>query len=69
MVLLFFQCQAIVVGFLAAVAAVLFGWLPDGEFNIDDVLLLCASSLVTASLASGILGRFNSVQIAVSYQA
>lgn len=50
------QCQAIVVGFLAAVAAVLFGWLPDGEFNIDDVLLLCASSLVTASLASGILG-------------
>ncbi|XP_071484764.1 solute carrier family 41 member 1-like [Diadema antillarum] len=50
------QCQALVVGFLASVAAVLFGWIPDGEFNIHHTLLLCASSMVTASLASAILG-------------
>ncbi|XP_072027588.1 solute carrier family 41 member 1-like [Amphiura filiformis] len=56
------QCQAIVVGFLASLAAVIFGWIPDGEFNIHHVLLLCASSLVTASLASGILG---SIMVAV----
>ena len=54
---IFLQCQAIVVGFLASLAAVIFGWIPDGEFNIHHVLLLCASSLVTASLASGILGK------------
>ncbi|PIK53003.1 putative solute carrier family 41 member 1 [Apostichopus japonicus] len=60
------QCQAIIVGFLAAVVAVLFGWLPDGEFSLDDVLLLCASSLVTASLASGILGSVMVVVILIS---
>ncbi|XP_070557928.1 solute carrier family 41 member 1-like [Ptychodera flava] len=50
------QCQAIVVGFLASVAAVIMGWIPDGEFNMHHTLLLCASSLVTASFASLILG-------------
>ncbi|XP_071960735.1 solute carrier family 41 member 1-like isoform X2 [Antedon mediterranea] len=56
------QCQAIVVGFLASLAAILMGWIPDGELNISHTLLLCASSLVTASLASGILG---SIMVAV----
>ncbi|XP_076048601.1 solute carrier family 41 member 1-like [Oratosquilla oratoria] len=50
------QCQAIVVGFLASVAAVVMGWIPEGEFHILHALLLCASALVTASLASFILG-------------
>lgn len=50
------QCQAIVVGSLAAVAAVVMGWIPDGEFNFDHALLLCASSMLTASLASFVLG-------------
>ncbi|XP_069988960.1 solute carrier family 41 member 1 isoform X1 [Penaeus vannamei] len=50
------QCQAIVVGFLASVAAVVMGWIPEGLFDIIHALLLCASALVTASLASFILG-------------
>lgn len=50
------QCQAAVVGFLASLAAMVMGWIPEGKFNLDHALLLCASSLVTASLASFILG-------------
>lgn len=49
-------CQAIVVGFLASVAAVIFGWVPSGRINIKHALLLCASSIVTAFGASFILG-------------
>ncbi|XP_018578855.1 solute carrier family 41 member 1-like [Anoplophora glabripennis] len=49
-------CQAIVVGFLASIAAVIFGWVPTGEINIKHALLLCASSIVTAFGASFILG-------------
>lgn len=45
------------VGFLASLAAVTMGWVPEGKFNIAHGLLLCASSLVTASLASFILGN------------
>lgn len=48
-------CQAIVVGFLASIAAVLFGWVPSGVVNIKHALLLCASSIVTAFGASFIL--------------
>lgn len=50
------QCQALVVGFLASFAAVVLGWVPRGEFNTEHALLLCASSVVTASGASFILG-------------
>lgn len=56
------KVQATVVGALAAFAAVIMGWVLDGEFNIHHATLLCASSLVTASLASLILG---SVMVAV----
>lgn len=56
------QVQATVVGALAAFAAVIMGWVLDGEFNIHHATLLCASSLVTATLASLILG---SVMVAV----
>ncbi|XP_038068541.1 solute carrier family 41 member 1-like [Patiria miniata] len=56
------QCQALVVGFLASIAAAIMGYIPDGEINIYHILLLCASSMVTASLASGILG---SIMVAV----
>ena len=41
---------------LAATAAVTMGWVVDGHFNIDHATLLCASSLVTATVASLILG-------------
>lgn len=49
-------CQAIVVGFLASLAAVIFGWVPSGKIDIKHALLLCASSMVTAFGASFILG-------------
>ena len=55
-----FQAQAIVVGFLAAVAAMVFGWIPEGKFDVQHGFLLCASSVVTASLASFVLGEWNS---------
>ncbi|KAG1674999.1 Solute carrier family 41 member 2 [Nymphon striatum] len=50
------QCQAAVVGFLASLAAMIMGWIPDGKFDWNHALLLCAASLVTASLASFVLG-------------
>ncbi|XP_018017979.1 solute carrier family 41 member 1 isoform X2 [Hyalella azteca] len=60
------QCQAIVVGFLASVAAVIMGWIPGGEFNFLHALLLCAGALVTASFASFILGLVMVAVILVS---
>ncbi|XP_042112926.1 solute carrier family 41 member 1 isoform X1 [Ovis aries] len=50
------QVQATVVGFLASIAAVVFGWIPDGHFSIPHAFLLCASSVATASIASLVLG-------------
>ncbi|KAK9889165.1 hypothetical protein WA026_004446 [Henosepilachna vigintioctopunctata] len=49
-------CQATVVGFLASIVAVILGWVPSGVINFRHVLLLCASSVVTALGASFILG-------------
>ncbi|CAN7982295.1 unnamed protein product [Ixodes pacificus] len=50
------QIQATVVGFLASIFAVVMGWIPDGEFSWQHALLLCSSSLFTASVASLVLG-------------
>lgn len=50
------QCQAMVVGLLASLAAVVLGWIPEAHFDIHHGLLLCASALVTASVASFLLG-------------
>ncbi|XP_058791348.1 solute carrier family 41 member 1-like isoform X2 [Phymastichus coffea] len=50
------QCQAMVVGMLASLAAVVLGWIPEAHFDIHHGLLLCASSLMTASVASFVLG-------------
>jgi solute carrier family 41 len=52
-----FQCQAIVVGFLGSVVAVVMGGIKTSKFELDHAFLLCASSLVTASLASFVLGK------------
>ncbi|NWR92919.1 S41A1 protein, partial [Furnarius figulus] len=48
--------QATVVGFLASIAAVVFGWIPDGHFSLYHAVLLCASSVATAFVASLVLG-------------
>ncbi|KAL7985338.1 hypothetical protein Chor_003908 [Crotalus horridus] len=50
------QVQATVVGFLASIAAVIFGWIPDGHFSVGHAILLCASSVATAFIASLVLG-------------
>merc|ERR1712227_1068705 len=46
------QCQGIVVGFLASLCGLAMGWIPVGKANYEQALLLCASAIVTASLAS-----------------
>ncbi|XP_015186977.1 PREDICTED: solute carrier family 41 member 1-like isoform X1 [Polistes dominula] len=54
--LVLIQCQAIVVGFLGSVVAIVMGAFRNGTVSLDHAYLLCASSLVTASLASFVLG-------------
>ncbi|CAL8095678.1 unnamed protein product [Orchesella dallaii] len=50
------QCQAIVVGFLASIGAFVLGWIQDGRFELNHALILCTSSIITASIASFTLG-------------
>jgi len=51
------QTQGIVVGFLASVVGMLIGWVTTKQtFVLDHALLLCASAIVTASIASLVLG-------------
>ena len=50
------QCQAIVVGFLASLTGLGLGYFKNGILNLNHGLLMCASSVVTASLASFVLG-------------
>lgn len=51
------QVQATVVGFLAAVAAVVLGWIPEGKFQMSHAVLLCSSSVATAFIASLLQGK------------
>ncbi|KAL0962825.1 hypothetical protein UPYG_G00345970 [Umbra pygmaea] len=50
------QVQATVVGFLAAVAAVVLGWIPEGKFQMSHAVLLCSASVATAFIASMLQG-------------
>lgn len=50
------QVQAIVVGLLAAVFAIVLGWVPEGKVSIIHGCMLCASSVLTAAIASFVLG-------------
>ncbi|XP_073671951.1 solute carrier family 41 member 2 [Paramisgurnus dabryanus] len=50
------QVQATVIGFLAAVAAVVLGWIPEGKFQFNHAVLLCSSSVATAFIASMLQG-------------
>ncbi|XP_069694260.1 solute carrier family 41 member 1-like isoform X2 [Periplaneta americana] len=60
------QCQAIVVGFLGSVVAIVMGGITTNKFELDHAFLLCASSLVTASLASFVLGLITAAVIVFS---
>ena len=44
------------VGLLAALFAVVLGWVPEGKFSIIHGLLLAVSSVLTAGIASFVLG-------------
>ncbi|CAB3379644.1 Hypothetical predicted protein [Cloeon dipterum] len=51
------ECQAIVVGFLGSLAALIINEAIETQtFNLDHALLLCTSSLVTASIVHFTLG-------------
>lgn len=61
------QVQGVVVGALASVIAMLMAWLGDWErVDLAKALLMCTSSVVTASLASFILGIVMVIVIAMS---
>jgi len=50
------QAQALLVGLLAALFAIVLGWVPEGKFSVTHGLLLASSSVLTAGIASFILG-------------
>lgn len=50
-------------GFLASIAAVIFGWLPEGQFKLGHAVLLCASSVATAFIASLLLGTVSAQEV------
>lgn len=60
------QCQAIVVGFLGSVIAIVMGGIKSNDVELDHAYLLCASSLVTVSLASFVLGLITAGVIVLS---
>ncbi len=43
------------VGMLAAVCAIIIGYIPEHQFDPDHALLMCAASILTASVASFVL--------------
>ena len=46
------------VGFLASAAAVIMGWIPEGKFDVYHGMLISASAVLTASIASFALGTY-----------
>ena len=50
------QVQAIIVGLIASTFAIFMDWLPEKKIDFSHGLLLCAASVVTASIASFVLG-------------
>lgn len=51
------QCQATVVGLLSSLLTVCLVLVSENHFSLNDTLLLCACSTLTASIASFILGN------------
>ena len=51
------QCQAIVVGMLSAVVAIVMVSITQHKFELSHTLLLCSCSIITSSIASLLLGK------------
>lgn len=60
------QCQAIVVGFLASIGAVILEFFIDGQLDYKDALVLISGSMSTASFASLLLAGLMMLVIIVS---
>ena len=60
------QAQALVVGTLASLAVVIFCVIPNFDFEVHYAFILCASAILTAALASLILGGVMIVVILLS---
>nr|CAD7256451.1 unnamed protein product [Timema shepardi] len=61
------QCQAIVVGLMSAVVAVIMVAISRQEFDLSHTLLLCSCSVITSSIASLILGLITATVIVLSH--
>ncbi|GIY44774.1 solute carrier family 41 member 1 [Caerostris darwini] len=61
------QCQATVMGFLAAAFATTMS-IANSGFDLSNALLLCASSLFTAVIASLILGSITLIVVILSHK-
>ncbi|KAI6217452.1 hypothetical protein M3Y99_01767000 [Aphelenchoides fujianensis] len=60
------QTQAIIVTFLATGATMLLAWVPRGNIDFSHAVLICASSLTTASLASFFLSGVMIIVVLIS---
>lgn len=57
------QCQATIVAFLASVFAIVVDVIDEHKFDVHHATLLCASSLITAAIASLVLGMVSFINI------
>ena len=53
-----FKAQAIIVGFLASVGAIILRFIFEKDFDLKNSLVLVSGSMSTASFASLLLGNF-----------
>jgi solute carrier family 41 len=63
------QCQAIVVSFLAAIIAILVNVIKEWEFDSEYCLLICATSVITASVTGFFLSSLMIIVIIISRKA
>ena len=62
------QCQASVIAFLASLIAITANVVRNGSFNVNNSLILCASSLITSNLACFLLGTCMVLVILLSHR-
>ena len=62
------QCQATLIAFLASLIAITANVARNGSFNVNNSLILCASSLITANFACFLLGTCMVLVIVISHR-